>query len=57
MSWKNIKQTRLADALLTQHSALQELDDVQTLIDWSRIEALLVDVHANKKASKLGHRS
>jgi transposase, IS5 family len=52
MSWKNIKQTRLADALLTQHSALQELDDVQTLIDWSRIEALLVDVYANKKGEQ-----
>lgn len=52
MSWKNIKQTSLADALATQHSALKELDDVHALIDWNRIEYLLADVHANKKGEQ-----
>lgn len=52
MSWKNTKQTSLADALATQHSALKELDDVHALIDWNRIEELLVDVHANKKGEQ-----
>lgn len=52
MSWKNTKQTSLADALATQHDALKELDDVHALIDWNRIEHLLADVHANKKGEQ-----
>jgi hypothetical protein len=32
MSWRNIKQTRLADALLIDHAALTELDGVHDLI-------------------------
>ncbi len=37
MAWKNIKQRSFADDLVTTHSAVEELDDVHDLIDWSRI--------------------
>ena len=34
MSHKNFNQRDLADCMLTDHKALQELDDVYELIDW-----------------------
>ena len=49
MAWKNIKQTSLATSLLIEHAALQELDDVHGLIDWTRIEALLSGIHNKRK--------
>jgi IS5 family transposase len=49
MAWKNTNQTSLADALVSDHAALKELDEVHALMDWSAIEALLKDVYANKK--------
>lgn len=52
MSWKNTKQTSLADALAVEHKALKELDDVQMLVNWNRIEQLLCDVYSNKKGEK-----
>ena len=45
MSWKNLKQNSLADALLVEHAALTELDDMDQMIDWHRIEALLIGIH------------
>jgi hypothetical protein len=36
MAWKNLEQTTLVDAMLIDHAALRELDDVHELIDWSR---------------------
>lgn len=45
MSWKNLKQHSLADALMTEHEALTELDDVHELVDWSCIENLLSGIH------------
>jgi hypothetical protein len=39
MSWKNLKQTSLADALLVDHAALTELDGVHDLINWPTIAA------------------
>ena len=45
MSWKNLDQRSLADALQTEHDALKELDDVHGLIDWSQIERLLSGIH------------
>jgi hypothetical protein len=38
MAWKNLQQTTLVDAMLIEHEALKELDDVHELINWSRIE-------------------
>lgn len=52
MAWKNTDQRSLADALATNHKALTELDDVHTLIDWTRIEKLLSGIHAKKKGEQ-----
>jgi len=38
MVCKNLKLRGLGDALLIDHEALQELDGVHELIDWSRLE-------------------
>ena len=38
MAWKNLTQRSLADAMLINHEALNELDGVSELIDWSRLE-------------------
>jgi len=52
MAWKNLKQTSLADALVITHSALEELDDVNELINWSQLEALLSQIHRKRKGEK-----
>ena len=33
MAWKNLQQTTLVDAMLIEHEALKELDDVHELIN------------------------
>lgn len=45
MSWKNIKQQSLADALIIEHESLTELDNVHDLIDWTRFEDKLIHIH------------
>ena len=50
MVWKNLSRLCLADTLVTQDKALEELDDVSALIDWSEIETTLNDIY-NKKRS------
>ena len=52
MAWKNIKQRSFADDLVTIHSAVEELDDVHDLIDWSRIEKHLSQIHTKVKGEK-----
>jgi IS5 family transposase len=52
MAWKNLKQTSLADALVSTHSALEELDDVNSLINWSRLEKLLSQIHTKRRGEK-----
>lgn len=52
MAWKNLKQKSLADSLVVHHQALEELDGVNELIDWSRIEALLVDIHNKRRGEQ-----
>jgi IS5 family transposase len=52
MAWKNLQQTTLVDAMLIEHDALKELDDVHELIDWSRIENLLAVLHASTRGEK-----
>lgn len=52
MAWKNIKQRSLADAMLVNHEALKELDDVHDLIDWMRLEQLLMDIYSSKHGEK-----
>jgi len=45
MAWKNLSQNSFADALVGHHKALEELDDVEALVDWSAIEVLLSTIH------------
>jgi IS5 family transposase len=52
MAWKNLQQTTLVDAMLIEHDALKELDDVHELIDWSRIENLLASLHSSTRGEK-----
>ena len=52
MAWKNLQQTTLVDAMLIEHEALKELDDVHELINWSRIESLLAGLHSSPSGEK-----
>ena len=52
MAWKNIKQQSFADDLVVIHSALEELDDVHDLINWSRVENLLNHIHTKVQGEK-----
>lgn len=52
MAWKNLTQKSLADSMLINHSALEELDPVHELIDWSRIEFHLSGIHAKARGEK-----
>jgi transposase, IS5 family len=45
MAWKNLAQTDLSDALIQHHPALEELDGINALIDWSRLERQLSGLH------------
>jgi len=49
MSWKSLEQQSFAHSFLVDHEALHELDDVNALIDWSKIESLLADIHSSKR--------
>ncbi|OQW94041.1 MAG: hypothetical protein BWK79_07975 [Beggiatoa sp. IS2] len=52
MSWKTIGQTASATTERPKHKALQELDGVNALIDWTSIEAKLSDIHPSKLGEK-----
>lgn len=52
MAWKNTRQTSFADSLLHEHAALTELDDIQSLINWSEIEYRLRMIHSNPAGEK-----
>ncbi|WP_044411882.1 IS5/IS1182 family transposase [Thiomicrospira microaerophila] len=47
MAWKNLSQNTLAYAFICHHLALNELDVVEELIDWSACEALMLNIHSN----------
>ena len=52
MAWKNLKQRSLADSMMIEHQALKELDSVNNLIDWTRLERVLQGIHARAKGEK-----
>lgn len=52
MAWKNLKQRSLADSMLIDHDALKELDGVHELINWTRIEQLLSEIHSSPRGEK-----
>lgn len=49
MSWKQLSQRSLVDSLASHHKALEELDDIHELLDWSRIEIHLQDMFSSKR--------
>ena len=52
MAWKNLEQTTRVDAMLIEHAALKELDDVHELIEWSRVEKILSGINTSKPGEK-----
>ena len=52
MAWKNLKKRSLADSMMIEHQALKELDSVNNLIDWTRLERVLQGIHARAKGEK-----
>ena len=52
MGWKNTPQLSLADALVITHKAVTELDEVNALIDWKALEALLAGIHRKTRGEK-----
>ncbi|MEB0033255.1 IS5 family transposase [Undibacterium sp. RTI2.1] len=52
MAWKNIKQRSLGDALIVEHKAVTELDDVHALINWLPLEAQLNGIHSKARGEK-----
>lgn len=52
MAWKNLKQRSLADSMVVTHEAVKELDELNELINWSRVEQHLSDIHAKRRGEK-----
>lgn len=49
MSWKNVSQLGLADALLSEHPSLNALDNVHQILNWTEIEAALSALYPSKQ--------
>lgn len=52
MAWKNLAQTDLSDALVRHHAALEELDGIHKLIDWSLLEQQLSGLHNKEQGEQ-----
>lgn len=52
MAWKNLKQRSFADSMLVTHEAVKELDELNELINWSRVEQHLSHLHAKPRGEK-----
>jgi len=52
MSWKNLAQTSLSDALVKHRVALEALDGIHPLIDWKPIEQQMSGIHAKKQGEQ-----
>ena len=52
MAWKILKENHPISSKLLEHEALKELDGVQELVDWSRFERLLKDIHSSRKGER-----
>lgn len=49
MAWKELKQQSLADALQASNRFIEEFDDINALLDWSRITFLFSDINSHRK--------
>ena len=54
MAWKNLKQRSLADSMMIEYEALKELDSVNELIEWTRLERVLKRIYARAKGREFG---
>ncbi|MDP0588614.1 MAG: hypothetical protein QS748_05235 [Candidatus Endonucleobacter bathymodioli] len=52
MAWEKLKQRILADSMLIDHDAVEELDSVHELIDLARLEHHLKDIHSSSRDEK-----
>ena len=52
MAWKHLKQRSLADSMVVTHEAVKELDELNELINWSRVEQHLSYLHAKPRDKK-----
>lgn len=52
MAWKNLRQQDLSDALISHHEALEELDAVHKIINWSQIEQQLSSLYTSESGAK-----
>jgi len=52
MAWKNLAQSHLSDALVQHHQALEELDGIHAVIDWSRLGCLLSGLHTKERGEQ-----
>lgn len=52
MAWKNLKQRSLADSLVVTHEAVKELDELNELINWSRVADYLSHLHTRPRGEK-----
>ena len=53
MLWRNLTQYGFADAALSSHESLKEIDDVHQIFDWPEVESLLSSLYASKRGNLL----
>jgi IS5 family transposase len=51
MSWKNLTQKSLTDALISHHSAIEELDAVHDIINWKQIQKPLSSLYQGTRGA------
>lgn len=51
MSWKNLNQNSLSDALASHHSAIEELDAVHDIINWKQIQKPLSSLYQGTRGA------
>jgi IS5 family transposase len=51
MAWKSLQQQTLADAFVSEHKAIKELDELNALIDWKSIESKLSEINNKVKGN------
>ena len=55
MAWKQTKKLSLAESLINDHKAIEELDELHNLINWQTIEHTLRHVHISDRGESAFH--